>query len=135
MYDIECRKISCAFCREVQAIEHVLGISVRSCEGKLFIVLGEKRMGCSQNAVRALCYFCQKKDYLVSKSDIEAYVWQGGVVGMSSLPVLMHEVRRLIRHSRFEIVTIRNKGFVFHDAKQKRLLEQSRVIHQQAVNT
>lgn len=124
MTAVECTKISCAFCREIRLIEHVLGIQIRSTNGKMSIVKDNRRIGCSLNAVRAMCYFCKMQDCLVTKSEIEDYVWQSGIVGMSSLPVLMHEVRRLIESGPYEIVTLRNKGFVFHNARNKRLIDQ-----------
>jgi len=80
MLDIECKKVSYAFCREVRLIEQIVSLNIRSSNGKMFVVSPSGRIGCSYNAIRALCYLCQKKDFLVSKSDLEDYVWQGGVV-------------------------------------------------------
>ncbi|NOI60741.1 winged helix-turn-helix domain-containing protein [Vibrio coralliilyticus] len=128
MLAVECTKISCAFCREIRLIEQVLGIQIRSTNGKMSVVQGNRHIGCSLNAVRAMCYFCKMQDCLVTKAEIEDYVWQGGIVGMSSLPVLMHEVRRLIAASPYEIVTLRNKGFVFHNARNKRLIDRRPIV-------
>ncbi|MDE3898309.1 MULTISPECIES: winged helix-turn-helix domain-containing protein [Vibrio] len=128
MSAVECTKISCAFCREIRLIEQVLGIQIRSTNGKMSVVQGNRHIGCSLNAVRAMCYFCKMQDCLVTKAEIEDYVWQGGIVGMSSLPVLMHEVRRLIAASPYEIVTLRNKGFVFHNARNKRLIDRRPIV-------
>lgn len=126
MTAVECTKISCAFCRDICLIEEVLGIQIRSSKGKLSIVKDNQRIGCSLNAVRAMCYFCKMQDCLVTTSEIEDYVWQGRIVGMSSLPVLIHEVRRLIKPGPYEIVTLRNRGFVFHNVRNKRLIDQER---------
>ncbi|TFH89701.1 CadC family transcriptional regulator [Vibrio ouci] len=133
---IECKKISCVFCKEIRHIEQVLKVSVRSSNGKMYIMdpHGKGKVGCSHNAIRGLCYLSQSVDVLVTKADLEQFIWQGGIVGMSSLPVLMHEVRYLLNGTDFELVTIRNKGFVFHNAKRKRLNEQEGIIVQQAVN-
>ncbi|TFH89432.1 winged helix-turn-helix domain-containing protein [Vibrio ouci] len=137
MVNIECNRFSCAFCNEAHIIKRMLNVSVKSSKGKMFILTtdGRGQIGCSQNAIRALCYLCQNKDTLVSKSDIEEFVWQGGIVGMSSLPVLIHEVRNLLKATDFEVVTIRNKGFIFYNAKQKVKTVQNDIIAKQIVNT
>ncbi|TFH89439.1 CadC family transcriptional regulator [Vibrio ouci] len=136
MSNIECNKISCAFCNEAHIIERKLNVSVKLSNGKFYILTSDEqgKTGCSQNAVRALCYLCQNMDTLVSKSDLEDFIWQGGGVSMSSLPVLIHEVRSLLKATSFEVVTIRNRGFVFHNAKHKGITGQRNIISRQVVN-
>ncbi|WP_421187434.1 winged helix-turn-helix domain-containing protein [Aeromonas enteropelogenes] len=65
----------------------------------------------SERHLRCLCFMLSNLNGVLSKEELTEHIWNGYVVGPNSLPVLMHEMRYIIRGSGYEIINIRVRGY------------------------
>ncbi|WP_367987017.1 transcriptional regulator [Vibrio sp. NTOU-M3] len=76
---------------------------------------GTEVMACSLNSIRCLCYLSDHIDELVSRDDLEIHIWNSVLIGRSRLPVLLHEVRKILNFSNMSLITVRNKGYTLRN--------------------
>ncbi|GAB5992033.1 winged helix-turn-helix domain-containing protein [Aeromonas enteropelogenes] len=65
----------------------------------------------SERHLRCLCIMLSNLNSALSKNELVEHVWNDCVVGPNSLPVLIHEIRYMIRDSSYEIINVRMKGY------------------------
>ncbi|USD43185.1 winged helix-turn-helix domain-containing protein [Vibrio sp. SCSIO 43135] len=120
----DCPEIPCFLCNILQKIPQWLELNTpyerfEVIEGKVYLHTQSGSFLCGNNIVRALCYLSQNKDIVISRDELETHIWQGITVGPSSLPVLIHELRRVLQVTSYELVTVRNKGFILRKKPQR----------------
>ncbi|WP_338589630.1 winged helix-turn-helix domain-containing protein [Shewanella khirikhana] len=73
-----------------------------------------KKVVCSNFVARALCLMLNNKGTVLEKDIMCNFIWQGRIVGENSLPVLINEIRKILKvtRSKFMIVTIRGVGYM-----------------------
>ncbi|WP_161785134.1 winged helix-turn-helix domain-containing protein [Aeromonas hydrophila] len=73
----------------------------------------------SERHSRCLCLFFSSLNIVLSKEQLTEHVWPGSIVGPSSLPVLIHELRVMLKESNFKLVNSRGRGYVLINIKTK----------------
>lgn len=66
----------------------------------------------SLNAIKLLCQLFSCEGEIKRRPEIEKFVWNNTNVGVNSLPVLLHEVRKILVHTKYSIITIRGVGYM-----------------------
>ncbi|UJF18795.1 winged helix-turn-helix domain-containing protein [Vibrio sp. SS-MA-C1-2] len=92
--------------------ESGIEVTVAEKDIMLTIVGSSRTMKCSLYAIRALCLLTNSINRPVSKEELTTHIWNRSIVSSSSLPVLISELRALIRSSKFSLITIRKYGYV-----------------------
>lgn len=100
--------LHCISCIKSKKISATLGISQTQKE-----VLRKIKM--SERHFRCLCLLFENKGIIKNKEEIITHVWQGCIVGPTSLGVLISELRVLLAILDVSIVTARGKGYVLLD--------------------
>lgn len=113
MIKYPCHNISCFHCEHLINMEKCLRVKFLYKHGKIYVESYDSELVCSKNAMRCLCYLVQNEGQLVERGDLEGFIWECRSVGINSLPVLLHEVRRVLALSSMELMTIRSRGVVF----------------------
>ncbi|QQX79914.1 winged helix-turn-helix domain-containing protein [Shewanella sp. KX20019] len=108
MCDLYDEYLSCRLCPKFNGLVETVGIHKESANK---LVNDSSRLLVSDNVIRLLCILLKNEAKVISKSDIIYYVWPDQVVGVNSLPVLIHQARTLIKGSHCELITIRCKGY------------------------
>jgi DNA-binding response OmpR family regulator len=65
---------------------------------------------CSPNALKTMLLFTQNIDEIVTKREIENFVW-GQAIGNTSVPVVINEIRSILADSNLILITVRGKGY------------------------
>ncbi|WP_425608761.1 winged helix-turn-helix domain-containing protein [Vibrio brasiliensis] len=66
----------------------------------------------SLNAIKLLCHLFSCEGEIKKRHDIESFVWSNTNVGVNSLPVLLHDVRKMLASTEYSIITIRGVGYM-----------------------
>ena len=75
----------------------------------------------SSNSIRAICFLVRSMSNAVSRTELEEHVWRENYVGVNSFPVLMLEVRSILKGSDLNLTTIRNYGVALIKIKKTTL--------------
>lgn len=73
------------------------------------------RLKMSERHFKCLCFLFDNKGFVKSKAEITEHVWQGSIVGPSSLGVLICELRASLSILDVSIITVRGKGYIMMD--------------------
>ncbi|MBY5920706.1 transcriptional regulator [Ferrimonas balearica] len=119
--DFVCDTVHCALCKRDDK-DRALGkeISYRFCsdddafnQRALLLLPGkDEYLKCSNFVVRALCMFIRNLGEPVAKEQLAKFVWAGRMVGNNSLPVLINDLRKVLKGCRYRIVTLRGVGYM-----------------------
>ncbi|MGD8111039.1 winged helix-turn-helix domain-containing protein [Vibrio sp. TRT 17S01] len=113
--NIECKN-TCIVCDELSLIEDELDCRFTfQPSGK--VILHSKsntnHYACCLNSVKYICLLFKNKRKILTKEEIEEYIWPGSKIGNNSLPVLTCKTRKIIeQNSNYSIYTIRCKGYL-----------------------
>ncbi|MGD8111019.1 winged helix-turn-helix domain-containing protein [Vibrio sp. TRT 17S01] len=111
----DCKNKTCLMCKNIKDLEVSLGIKISFNNlGKISVIgnNAEQPIYCSTNCIKCLCFMTKSMNQLISREELEEHVWDGTHIGINSLPVLLHEVRKVLGYTEFTLLTIRNRGYV-----------------------
>ena len=95
-----CGEHCCAICVEYKEIVANIMTDGVSC-----YALGNKTM-------RGLCFLAKHYGQLCLKEDIEIYVWGCAKPSENNLSVLIFELRRFLKSHDYQIISVRQKGYL-----------------------
>ncbi|MCG9731120.1 winged helix-turn-helix domain-containing protein [Shewanella sp. Isolate13] len=78
----------------------------------LFIPGFDKGKRCSMRLVKLLCLLIEYQNQVLSKIDLEKFVWGREGVGEGSLTVLACQLRRLLVDTVYRVITVRGVGYM-----------------------
>lgn len=104
--------IHCYSCPHLNRINEALSVNVSNIEmAHSYVQL---------RGIRGLCYLLEYKEDIVSREKLEKHIWDGRVVGESSLPVLMHKIRKILSHTHFKIRSVRGFGYILQEEELRK---------------
>ncbi len=119
--DCKCHIVHCALC-EREGKDRAWGDDVRyefctdndalNQRATLTLPGNDEGVKCSNFVVRAICILHRHLNKPVEKKLIAQFVWGGRTVGSNSLPVLVNDLRKVLKGSRYRIVTLRGVGYM-----------------------
>ncbi|WP_194165811.1 winged helix-turn-helix domain-containing protein [Shewanella psychropiezotolerans] len=99
MQQILCPAVVCANCVELSVAFNKLDVCA------CYLPL-------SEHAKRALCFMYKSLNELCLYEDLVCFVWESVPVSRSSLPVVICELRKMMKNLNFKIITVRGKGYM-----------------------
>ncbi|WP_425608760.1 helix-turn-helix domain-containing protein [Vibrio brasiliensis] len=104
----------CFTCNELKAVTHTFNMSLSMSDfGKVEVLTSSNTTNCiSTNAIKLLCYFSSCVGEIKRRDEIESHVWATKEVSINALPVLMHELRKILANTEYSIITVRGAGYM-----------------------
>jgi hypothetical protein len=76
------------------------------------ITIGDKKITLNEQKFRMLCAFKRNENKTVSRDFLLSYIWGADCQTSNNVNVMVSSLRSLLRKTRLEIITIRNKGYL-----------------------
>ncbi|QBF82634.1 helix-turn-helix domain-containing protein [Shewanella maritima] len=88
---------------------------------QLYLPEADEAQICSVKVLRLLCILLEHAGKIISKADLESAIWGRIPVGGGSLPVLVNQLRILLKDTSWVVVTARGLGYMILEGKDEQV--------------